>query len=372
MTVRRFAIPLVVLAFLLAASTLAAASLVVPSLDVITMAAMNAGRFELTSHGDFDLIVEGGYKFGGRIGLSFSDSSLEEAPPGSIDFDGLSVIVRDVFKMPLSLSWFIGSYDVLGSGSEFPASFGTGEIASAYRGFMYFPGPVQYDGIHQVKGTGVRIAATPVPDRLMLVGYAYQDTWLIDLLGEKGHWSGDLRLLANWESIKLEGFLGVTSMAPFGWYRGGVLVYANLKSLEILAELGIPKWDPFMDTFSINMFSLLFEPRLTLGLFNVAATFFWHPEYYHQAITGELGTFDVNLNLYLGDRTKALTLGGHEANLGFDSTAGSFDLALAPYISFATPGAVWKIKLNTKLLPWPAPFVLGDLFEGFVGVRASF
>lgn len=372
MTVRRFAIPLVVLAFLLAASTLPAASLVVPSLDVITRAAMNAGRFELTSNGDFDLIVEGGYKFGGRIGLSYSGSDFELNLPDSVSFDGLSVIARDVFSLPLSLSWFIGSYDVLGSGSEFPVSFGTAEIASAYRGFMYFPGPFQYDGIHQVKGTGLRIAATPVPDRLMLVGYVYQDTWVANLLTEKGHWSGDLRVLANWESIKLEGFLGVTSMAPFGWYRGGALFYATLRGLEILAELGIPKWDPFVDTFSINMFSMLFEPRLTLGLFNVAATFFWHPEYYHQDVTGELGTFDINLNLYLGDRTKTQTLGGLETNLGFDSTVGSFDLALAPYLSFATPGAVWKIKLNTKLLPWPAPFALGDLFEGFVGVRASF
>jgi hypothetical protein len=373
MTARRSAVPLVALAFLLAASALPAASLVVPSLDVITMASMDAGRFVLTSIGDFDLVVEGGYKFGGRIGLSYADSSLEETSLlDGIEFDGISVIVRDVFALPLSLSWFIGSYDVLASGSEFPISFGTAEIASAYRGFMYFPTGIQYDGIHQVKGTGLRIATMPVADKLMLAGYLYQDSWLIDAIGEKGHWAADLRVLANLEAIKLEGFLGVTSMSTAGWYRGGMLFYASMKSLEILAELGIPKWDPVSDPFSINMFSMLFEPRLQLGLFNVAATFFWHPEYYHQELTGELGTFDVNLNLFLGDFTKTLTLGGLEGNLGFDSTAGSFDVTLAPYISFATPGAVWKIKVNTKLLPWPAPFDLAELFEGFVGIRASF
>jgi len=370
MTARRSLLPLVALALLLAASVLPAASLVVPSLDVITMAAMNAGRFELTSNGDFDLVLEGGYKFGGRIGLSYADSSLEEASASDgIAFDGLSIIVRDVFKLPLSLSWFIGSYDVLASGSEFPVSFGTAEIASAYRGFMYFPTGVQYDGIHQVRGTGIRIAAMPVPDKLMVAGYLYQDAWMIDTLGEKGHWSGDLRVLANLESIKLEGFLGVTSMSTAGWYRAGVLFYASVKSLEILAELGIPNWDPAADPFSINMFSLLFEPRLSLGLFNVAATFFWHPEYYHLEETFELGDFNVNLNLFLGDLTKTFTLGGLEGNLAFDSSSGVFTVKAAPYISFATPGAVWKIKVDATLLPWPG---LSSMFAGFVGIRASF
>jgi len=63
-----------------------------------------------------------------------------------------------------------------------------------------------------------------------------------------------------------------------------------------------------------------------------------------------------------------LTLGGLEGNLDFDSTSGVFAFVLAPYLSFATPGAVWKIKVDTKLWPFDAT----DLFEGFVGIRASF
>lgn len=377
MTARRFAVPFAAMLFL--TTVLPAANLVVPSLELVTRGFMNAGKFELASVADMDLVVEGGYKFGGRIGLSYVDASLED--PSIFDrvaFDGASIVVRDLFGIPLSLSWFIGAYDVLASGSEFPASFGTAEIATAYRGYLYFPTGVQYDGIHQVKGTGLKVSAIPVADTLMLSLYLYQDGWFIDGIDfdltpsfEPGHWSVDLRALANLPAIKLEGFLGVTSVpaSVAGWYRAGVLFHASLKSVEVLAELGLPKWDPVADTpFSINLFSMLLEPRLHLGMFNVAATFFWHPGWYDQQLTGELGTFDVNLNLYFGDPTKAMTLGGLEGNLGFDSTAGAFDLKVAPYLSFATPGAVWKIKVDTKLVP----FDLSDLIEVFVGVRASF
>jgi hypothetical protein len=370
----RFAGPLVAVALVLAAPALPAANLVVPSLEIITRGFMNAGTFELVSNGSLNLVIEGGYKFGGRIGLSYADSFLEDdSPTDRLTFDGVNIIVRDVFKLPLSLSWFVGTYDVLASGSEFPVSFGTAEIASAYSGFMYFPTGVQYDGIHQVKGTGLRLSAMPVPDTLLLLLYLYQDSWFVDGLGdfEPGHWSADLRVLANLASIKLEAFLGasVVPTSVAGWYRAGVLFHASMKSIEVLAELGLPKWDPVADSpFSINLFSMLLEPRLHLGLFNVAATFFWHPAYYHQTETLELGTFDVNLNLFFGDLSKTSTLGGLEGNLDFDSNSGTFLFKLAPYISFTTPGAVWKIKVNTKLLP----FDTSDMFEGFVGVRASF
>ena len=313
MTARRFAVPFAAMLFL--TTLLPAANLVVPSLELVTRGYMNTGTFELESVADLDLVIEGGYKFGGRIGLPYTDRWLED--PSFFDavaFDGANIVVRDLFGIPLSLAWFVGAFDVLASGSEFPVSFGTAEIASAYRGYLYFPTGIPYDGIHQVRGTGLRVSAIPVADVLMLSLYLYQDGWFMDGLDfdfspsfDPGHWSADLRVLANLPAIKLEGFLGVTSVptSVAGWYRAGVLFHASMKSVEVLAELGLPKWDPVADTpFSINLFSMLLEPRLHLGMFNVAATFFWHPGWYHQQLTGELGTFDVNLNLYLGDLTK--------------------------------------------------------------------
>lgn len=365
MRARRFAVPFTALLFL--ATLLPAANLVVPSLELVTRGSFAGGAFTLSSVADLDLVVEGGYKFGGRIGLSYVDDSLEvPAATDRVAFDNASVIVRDLFGAPLSVAWFIGAFDVLASGSEFPVSFGTAEIATAYRGYLYFPDPAapQYDGIHEVNGTGIRVSLMPVPDTLLLMAYVYQDGWFAP-----GRWSADLRVLANLPAIKIEGFAGLTSAGSAGWYRGGLLFHAGRKSVEVLAELGLPKWDPVADTpFSINLFSMLLEPRLHLGPFNVAATFFWHPGWYHQALTGELGTFDVNLNLYLGNAEKSLTQGGLEGNLGFDSGTGSFDLRVSPYLSFATPGAVWKLKVDTKLLP----FDVTDLVEVFVGIRATF
>jgi hypothetical protein len=83
--------------------------------------------------------------------------------------------------------------------------------------------------------------------------------------------------------------------------------------------------------------------------------------------TGEAGSFDVNLNLALGDASKDTLQGGLETNFRFQSaTQGAFKFS--PWLGISTPGVLWKVKVNTKV--WP--FSYSDLIEVFVGAQAEF
>jgi hypothetical protein len=361
--------------FLFIAALAFPANILVPRMELITHGAPAGSLFTLQTWGDIAVQVDGGYKFGGSISFGLSqDQSLENLLPGpvtspSFDFLGASMIIRKLFSLPLDLSYFVGKNDVFGTGAGF-ALFGASPIMTAYRGFMYFPSQPVYDGMYQVEGTGLRLDTAPLPESLALNLYLYEDTH--PSIATLGTYSGDLRILLNFEALKLEAFMGGTyaPSSPYGFYRGGVLFYAANRNVEFLAQVGIPKWDPAVDpAFSINLFYLLVEPRLHLGQLSIVPTFFWHPAYYqHQSYATELGSFDVNLNVYLGDLVTSPVRGGVEGNFRFASSSGEFQIKASPWIGFLTPGVLWNIKVNAKL--WP--FSLADMFDGFVGVRAEF
>jgi hypothetical protein len=357
------------------------ANIVVPRMDLITRGAMNGGDFTLQTFGDITLEVQGGYKFGGSLALNVQNLDLENfsVVPSTLPlgFLSASIIIRDLFSAPLSLTYFVGQSDTICSGEGF-ALFGAEPIMTAYRGFMYFPtGPV-YDGIYQVQGTGARFEFVPKIESLSLDFYLYEDTRTqfpgiaSPIISSAGTYSSDVRVLLNYAAIKVEGFVGAT-LTPSSldhYFRGGILFYATNRNVEFLGQLGIPKWDPTVDTVpNINNFYLLVEPRLHLGMFSIIPTFFWHPSFYMQAgpNPGEAGSFDVNLNLALGDAAKDPLQGGLETNFRFESaTQGA--LKFSPWLGISTPGVLWKVKLNTKV--WP--FSYSDLIEVFVGAQAEF
>ena len=149
-----------------------------------------------------------------------------------------------------------------------------------------------------------------------------------------------------------------------------MLFYAADRNVEFLAQVGIPLWDPATDPFSVDLFYLLVEPRLHLGVVSIVPTFFWHPRGYMQAQNPtEVGSFDVNLNIFAGDVAKSALQGGLESNISFKSApAGQFAARVSPWIGFTTPGILWTLKVTANLIP----FDLSTMFEGFVGVRAEF
>jgi hypothetical protein len=351
-----------------------AANIVVPSMELITHGYNNGGVFALQTFGDMTMEIQGGYKFGGSLSFNVHSSDLENLPSAgtlSLNFLTASINIKDLFSLPLSFSYFVGQGDTFGSGDGF-ALFGASPIMTTYRGFLYFPTGPLYDGIYQVQGTGARIEFVPKVETMSMDLYLYEDTHAA--FTTPANYSGDFRFLLNFPAIKLEGFLGATYLITTNSlsYRGGLLFYATNRNVEFLAQIGIPEWDTLLYAVpNIDLFYLLVEPRLHLGLLSIVPTFFWHPGYYmQQANSSELGSFDVNLNLTLGDLSKSTFEGGLEGNIRVSSSnpAQAITFKASPWVGFSTPGVLWTIKVNARL--WP--FDVTQLFDAFVGVRAEF
>ena len=235
-----------------------------------------------------------------------------------------------------------------------------------FGGYMYFPEGIRYEGIHQVAGTGAKLETTFGTESNRTALYVYQDSFL-----GNGKFSADLWTIHNFRRFKLESFLGASfPVSQYGYYRAGLLLYYQAgETGEFLTQIGIPRWDPLNDPFQIDLFYFLFEPRVRLGMLSIIMTLFWHPEYYHQTQTAELGSVDVNVNFQIGNPDESLYSGGVEANISLLTYADEqFSAALSPYFSAVTSGVIWDFKVNVKLFP----FDLADLAEGYIGVRAEF
>ncbi|MBN2049975.1 MAG: hypothetical protein JW760_05975 [Spirochaetales bacterium] len=343
------------------------ANILVPSLELVTRGYMDNGSFALSTRGDLDLLVEGGYKFGGQVILNIESEELHDLSDSSaLGFKSAAIQLRNLFSIPLDLTWFAGEYDNLCTGDLFPVFFGTGRIASRFGGYMYFPEGVQYEGIHQVAGTGVKLETTFGSESNRTGFYIYQDSFL-----GTGHFSADFWTIQNFRSFKLESFIGASFPASvYGYYRAGLLLYYQAGNTgEFLTQVGIPRWDPVNDPMQIDLFYFLFEPRVHLGLLSIIMTLFWHPEYYHQVQTNELGSVDVNVNFQLGNPDVNIYSGGIETNLSFLTYLDQqFKAGISPYFSAITSGVIWDFKVNVKLFP----FDLSDLAEGYIGIRAEF
>ncbi len=366
---------------LLLAATAWPASVIVPSLEMISHVANTGVTLEVQTYANMALSLEGGAKFGGTVafGLLHQQSiELLEASGLSLDFLSASMSARDVLSLPVNISYFVGAGDVLCSGDGF-TQFGVQPIMTAYRGYFAFATGPQYDGIYEVWGSGVHVQFVPKAETASLDLYVYEDThptWpggSPPLISSLGAWSGDLRFLLNFPAVKVESFVGATLVptgAPFGLYRGGLLFYATGGNVEFLAQVGIPLWDPSeYPALNVDLFYLLVEPRLHLGIVSVVPTFVWHPAGYMQGINpDEVGAFDVNLNISLGDVARSARQGGVEGNIRFQSSLGQFMVKASPWFGFMTPGVLWTLKLTANLFPFDAR----QLLEGFVGVRAQF
>ncbi len=138
---------------------------------------------------------------------------------------------------------------------------------------------------------------------------------------------------------------------------------------QFFTEIGIPRWDPVNQALNLDLFYLLFEPRLDFGSFAIIPTLFWHPAYYEDQPTNQVSTSNVNVLFRFGNPNVDPTTGGFETELDY-STVGSSQIStyVSPYLRVVASGIIWRMKVNLKVFP----FSTSDLVEAFFGVQTQF
>ena len=385
MTARKFIIAVLCCIFL--AGYIFAANVNIPSLSLFTKGVPENGSVTLVSEGEMDLLVEGGYKFGGRIILGFSSNNLEQdildrlfpdqELAAGLNFTSASIVINEFLSLPLSFTYFLGKDDYFASGEDFDDVFGISPISTQYTGFFYFADGIRYDGIHRVSGTGIKLQINPIAEIFVPSVFLYQDAYFYEYdeelegnIFDPGHYSLDVRGLLKFSKVHLEFFLGGTLPASsYGHFRAGLFFHAADQGGEFMAQIGIPRLRPGKDALGLELFFLLFEARLHLGILDIIPTVFLHPGFYLQNPTHEDGLLDFNLNFQIGDITESLISGGAEVNMTFqEENLQSPELKLSPYLRVTTPGVVWKFKINFQVFP----LSISELAEGFIGVNAGF
>ncbi len=378
------------------------AGLSVPAFGIITNGSVDeAGQFGLSSRIALEMLVQGGAKFAAWFSLGFNSISLEDylaalyssSPlPDTItgNEDELIAAVRrleeangfglktaaisftHLFGGPLDLAFFVGKMDTIASGSDYPALYGTVPFATKLRGFLYYPGGIAknpalaYDGLHEVYGTGFRLALPGAALTPYL--YFYQDSWL-----GSGKYSADARFQLNTEAVKLEAFAGASFPdGAFGSYRGGLLFFYDTGVIgSFYAQVGIPRWNP-TEAFDMALFYFLFEPRFDFGPGNLILTVFHHPRYYAQAPTGEEGQLELRVDLGFGDLGAGTPYGGVETAINYDPNSSSLPVSISagPYIHAYMDGVKIELRLDTRVFPVSNPWY--GMFSPSLGLSAAF
>jgi hypothetical protein len=298
----------------------------------------------------------------------------------ALSFRVAKATARDLFKLPLEFSYFVGLSDAFCSGEEFASRYGLASIETDFTGFYYFPEGIggnpyrRYNGIHAVQGTGFSIALTRW-DNIVPLLYLYQDIPYLNTAGvisEKTHYSGDLRTLFNGEKLKLEAFWGISGGKDIDpGFRGGLLAFfTSGRGADLLIQGGIPGWVQG-EEFSIDNMYFLMEPRLSFGLCALHVNFFYHPlEYLHIKTEEERGKADINIKFLIGDMERFRLQGGLETTLGLKAgEERDVSVKMSPFISLLSDGLRWDFKLRVNPRAWEKP---EEITEIFVGIRTAY
>lgn len=397
--------------FFLVLWTANSAEITVPKLEMASRGWVDDGDFVVSSHLSADLALTGGYKYAIFLGLSLEAPDLAKAfaygnfkfgylPTGLgvttdeyntlvdeindrlnnqayIGFRAARATVRDIFNIPLELSYFVGSDDDFLTGDEFSVRYGLSPFGSDFRGFFYFPDGIggvptrRYDGIYNVRGTGFSLTLTKwnfiTPSLYLYHDFAsYGDYYSSGSL-----YSGDLRVLFYHNWLRIEAFGGVSLNKDLDTeLRGGLMAHFAGKGVEFFAQAGIPGFI-WGEKFDIDNLFFLFEPRLQRGLFGMSLTFFYHPVIYNHIITpGERGKANINLKFLAGKMESGFS-GGIEfgAGIKINEINEDFDFTVSPLTSFISGSLRWDAKVRIRPLEYDNPEKIVELF---FGVRTAF
>jgi hypothetical protein len=390
--------------------SLSGAEITVPRMELASRGASEDGEFTVSTNAAVDIALNGGYKYGILLGLSFDSPDLGKAfsyrnfeaellAPGAavsgeeynrladrfnnravLSFRVAKATARELFTLPLEFSYFAGLSDSFCSGEEFASRYGLPHIQTGFTGFYYFPDGIggnpyrRYNGIHAVQGTGFSLALTRWENFIPLL-YLYQDIPYMSTGGtvsEKTHYSGDLRTIFNGEKIKVEAFWGVSAGKDLAAnFRGGLMAFfTSGNGTDFLIQCGIPGWAQG-EEFSIDNMYFLMEPRLSFGFFGIHLNFFYHPlEYLHIKTEEERGKADINIKFLFGNMEQFRLQGGLETTLGLKiDEAEDFSFKLSPFISLLSDGLRWDFKVRIDPRAWEKP---EEIFDVFVGIRTAY
>jgi hypothetical protein len=404
---------------LCASLSLWGAEITVPRMELTSRGAEVDGSFCLSTNAAFDIALNGGYKYGVLLGLSFEAADLGKAlayrnfsvnpfglpdpladPVNAEDFSDLTghynalldrynnqaaltfrlakATARELFGLPLEFSYFAGIGDPFCSGEEFALRYGIPDMGTQFTGFYYFPQGIggdprrHYNGLYSVQGTGFSFAFTKWENYVPML-YFYQDFSIYDGANfNKPRFSGDLRFLFNGPKFQAEAYMGMSgSKDEKNEIRGGILAFFRSgMGTEFLLQCGVPCYK-VDEEFSIDNVYFLFEPRIKFGLVSLHTTFFYHPlEYLHIKTRDEKGKADINIKVLVGDLAESSVQGGFETTLGLKVYSMSdYSFLLGPFISFLGSGLQWDLKLRINPLEWEAS---GKVVEFFAGVKTSY
>ncbi|MDR1240107.1 MAG: hypothetical protein LBK27_08325 [Treponema sp.] len=390
--------------------TLSGAEITVPRLEVASRAASQDGELAIASRAAVDMALNGGYKYGILLGLSFESANLVKAfayrnfdavlldplvTVNAEDYNKLAdrlnsqavlsfriakATARDLFNLPLELSYFVGLGDAFCSGEEFSSRYGIPNMETDFTGFYYFPEGIggnpyrRYNGIHAVQGTGFSFTLTKWEKFVPLL-YLYQDIPHISAAGTlsgKNYFSGDFRGLFNGEKFKAEFFGGLSGARGEELdFRGGLLAFfTSGEGTDFLIQCGVPGWVMHED-FSVDNWYFLLEPRIDFGLLALHLNFFYHPlQYLHIETEDERGKADVNIKLFIGDLGESRFQGGLETTLGVKvDKQEDFSLKISPFASLVSGGLRWDFKLRINPLASDSP---EKFLEVFAGIRTAY
>jgi hypothetical protein len=390
------------------------AEITVPRLEIASRGRVINGDFSFATDAQVDIALEGGYKYGVILGLSFMTGDLGKAlayrrlrfdpMPGSgsvtaaeynemagkmnaildnqavLSFRVAEATARDVFNLPLELSYFIGYYDSFCSGQEFADRYGLYYIPTDFTSFYYFPEGIggdpfrRYNGIYEVQGTGLVTTLTAL-EKFVPMLYLYQSLPATEgggLSFSRSRYSGDLRVILNLERFKLEAFGGITggSGSNLQVRAGALAFFSSEGGADFLVQAGIPGWENG-DDFGIDNLYFLVEPRIKIGILALHTTFFYHPLMYTGVKTaGERGRADVNIKFMFGDPVLDAVQGGAEFTFYLKAAdQGDVNIWAGPFLKFVGAGLQWNFKFRLNILKYENP---QEMFEFFVGVRTAY
>ena len=81
--------------------------------------------------------------------------------------------IRELFGTDFTFMFFLGNTQSFCSGDLFTETFGAPYIGSQYRGYLYFPDAIAYEGIHTVNGIGIGMSSSFGEEGMNFSFYAF-------------------------------------------------------------------------------------------------------------------------------------------------------------------------------------------------------